>query len=102
MHLSYRNSEIHPATEGGGIASIAHVFTDAHSSLVFAYCEIRDGSSFWCNKTEDRASAELYLMFGMHPARRWLEAVASIPAQLRIAALQKTGETAAESTGGAA
>jgi hypothetical protein len=94
MHLSYRNSEIHPATEGGGIASIAHVFTDAHSGLVFAYCEMRDGSSFWCNKTEDRATAALNLMFGMHPAGRWLEAVASIPPQLRIAALQKTGGAA--------
>jgi hypothetical protein len=91
MHLSYRNSEIHPATEGGGIASIAHVFTDAHSGLVFAFCEMRDGSSFWCNKAEDRATAALNLMFGMHPPGRWLEVVASIPAQLRIAALQKTG-----------
>ncbi|SDZ69503.1 hypothetical protein SAMN05518854_11285 [Variovorax sp. YR266] len=94
MHLSYRNSEIHPAIEGGGIASIAHVFTDTHSTFVFAYCEMRDGSSFWCNKTEDRSSAALNLMFGMHPAGQWLEAVARIPAQLRIAALQKTGGAA--------
>jgi hypothetical protein len=94
MHLSYRNSEIHPATEGRGIASIAHVFTDAYSSFVFAFCEMRDGSSFWCNKSEDRATAALNLMFGMHPAGRWLEAAATIPAQLRMAALQKTGGAA--------
>jgi hypothetical protein len=94
MHLSYRNSEIHPAIEGAGLASIAHVFTDAHSGLVFAYCEMRDGSSFWCNKSEDRATAPLHVMFGMHPAGRWLQAVAGIPPQLRMTALQKTGGAA--------
>lgn len=94
MRLTYRNSEIHSATAGGGIASIAHVFTDAHSGFVFAYCEMRDGSSFWCNKSEDRASATLNVMFGMSPPDRWIEAIAHIPPQLRIAALQKTGGAA--------
>lgn len=91
MRLSYRNSEIHPATEAAGIASIAHVFTDAHSGLVFAYCEMRDGSTFWCNKSEDKAAAPLNLMFGMHPAGQWIEAIATIPPQLRMAALQTKG-----------
>lgn len=93
MRLSYRNSEIHPAATGG-IASIAHVFIDAHSGFVFAYCEMRDGSSFWCNKSEDRASAPLHVMFGMSPPDRWIDAITGIPAQLRIATLQKTGGAA--------
>lgn len=93
MRLIYRNSEIHPATIGGGIASIAHVFTDAHSDWVFAYCEMRDGSTFWCNKPEAKAQAPLGLMFGMSPADRWVEAIAAIPPQTRLAALQPAVNT---------
>lgn len=87
MPLNYRNSEVHPATTG--IASVAHVFTEPLSSMVFAYCEMADGSTFWCNKSEDRAAAPLHLMFGMQPAAPWIDALAQIPAQLRIAALQR-------------
>ena len=88
MRLIYRNSEVHerqaPAT---GIASIAHVFNDADSPYVFAFCEMADGSTFWCNKTEDKCQAPLGLMFGMQPAGPWIAALTHIPQNMRIAAL---------------
>ena len=95
MRLTYRNSEIHPAPAGPGIASIAHVFTDAHSGWVFAYCEMRDGNTFWCNKPEDRSEAPLGLMFAMLPPEPWTHAITTIPPQIRLAALQASKQGAA-------
>lgn len=88
MRLIYRDADIFPDPQGRGIASIAHVFTDEHSAWVFAYCEMRDGTSFWAHKFEDKSMAPLNLMFAMQPPDPWLQAVCAIPPGRRIAALQ--------------
>lgn len=100
MRLNYRNAEIHPDPQGRGIASIAHVFTDAHSPWVFAYCEMRDGTSFWAHKYEDQGTAPLNLMFAMQPPEPWLQAVNSIPAGRRMAALQPAQHAAKTNANG--
>lgn len=102
MRLNYRNSEIHANATGPGVASIAHVFTDAHSRWVFAYCEMRDASSFWCHKYEDHSAAPVNLIFAMQPPTPWLQAVRTIPPQLRLAALQPIPSAPSAQKGGAA
>lgn len=85
MRLTYRHSAVDPQQPVP--ASVAHIFDAAPDPHIYAYCEMADGAACWCLKTEDKPGAPMYGIYGMQPRDPWREAVASIPASMRLAAL---------------